>query len=345
MKSIVLITAAFVAPGCSALQGDFVVTESRFMMGTVVEITVVHPDTVAAKNAIALAFGDVERIETMTSSYSDSNAVARLNAEAGGVAAPRAEATGSPRVQRSLPEDFHEILVNATTVAYETDGAFDITTGPLVKAWSFHDAGHVPSDESIQAALKKVGYEKLHVAPGSPEARLTEEGMLVDLSGIAKGYAADRGLETLLREGISNGLVNAGGDVALIGRGITGEGWRIGLKHPREEGFYLKLLLDGGAAATSGDYERFFIEGEVRYHHILDPRTGYPARPCVSVTVLAENAITADAYATGLFVLGPVRGLEVAESSDNIEALFIYAKGDSLLEVSTGGFGECVTLE
>jgi thiamine biosynthesis lipoprotein len=345
LKAIPVIAVFVFLAGCSGLQDGFVVTESRFMMGTVVEITVVHADTVLAKSAIGLAYDAMDRIEKMTTSYSDTNALARLNSEAGGVPATSVNAMGRPPRRRFFPDDFHEILKSAIAVSNETDGAFDITAGPLVKAWSFHDAGHVPSHQSIQTALEKVGYEKLDVASGEPDARLEEDGMLVDLGGIAKGYAVDQGFETLLGEGVSNALVNAGGDVALIGPGIGGKGWRIGLKHPREEGFYLKLLLEEGAAASSGDYERFFMEKGKRYHHILDPRTGYPAEPCISVTVLAEDAMTADAFSTGLFVLGPVRGLEVAESNANIEALFIYARGDSLLETSTSGFGEYVMTE
>jgi len=154
---------------------------------------------------------------------------------------------------------------------------------------------------------------------------------LLDVRGVAKGYAVDAATEKLRKLGFTSAIINAGGDLRVLGRRPDGKPWRIAIRHPRRPGDLIGYVdVEDCAVATSGDYERFFIYQGKRYHHILDPRSGMPARTCESVTVMAPSAALADALATGLFVLGPQAGLRLTQVLDGVEAVFIYAEGDSI---------------
>ena len=170
---------------------------------------------------------------------------------------------------------------------------------------------------------------------------LGKAGMELDLSGLAKGYAVDQAAKVLADQGIQSAIVEAGGDLKVVGtRDDKGTKWHIAIRHPRETDAYWGIvdILDG-AVATSGDYENFFEKDGIRYHHILDPKTGYPADKCVSVSVWGDLAIRCDALATALFVLGPEKGLEIIkEKYPSYNALIIYQVGDSLNTVMTEGF-------
>ena len=159
----------------------------------------------------------------------------------------------------------------------------------------------------------------------------------LDLGGVAKGYAVDRMIATLKAGGILAGLVNAGGDIAMFGKKPGDKDWVIGLRHPRMNRTLTVETVSYTAVATSGDYERFFMENGVRYHHILDPSTGYPARGCVSVTTWAASSMVADILSTTIFVLGAEKGLAFAESLDNVETLIFFEKNGELETVMTPG--------
>jgi thiamine biosynthesis lipoprotein len=202
----------------------------------------------------------------------------------------------------------------------------------------------VPDDESLAACMARVGFQKVRLDERQSSVLLPEAGMRVGLGGIAKGYGVDRAAELLLARGFTNLVVDGGGDLRVEGTDTDGA-WTVNIAHPRRAGEVFETLrLSRGAIVTSGDYLRYFERDGVRYHHIIDPATGRPAARSMAVTVIAPTATDADALATGLFVLGPERGLERLASIPGVEALFFGP--DASVHASPGfprGAGRAVT--
>lgn len=297
---------------------------TRMLMGTVVEIKVDEPDAERYETAVTAAFNAMERIEDLMSLHVPESDVSRLAAAGGPV--------------RVAPETL-EVLQVALEVAAASGGAFDPTLGRLVRLWGFAD-GHprLPEPAEIEAAIGGPGLAGLEV-----DGRLVSQKSakdLLDLGGIAKGYAIDRAIEVLAAAGVRHAAVNAGGDMRLLGE-RSGRPWKIGIQHPRQAGEVLGILeLGNQAVVTSGDYERAFEQNGVHYHHILDPRTGYPADLCQAVTVVADRTVFADALATAVFVLGPERGMALLNSTPGAEGLIVAADGKISV---TPGLREVVT--
>lgn len=294
--------------------------EHRLAMGTLVCVTVFGVDEARARSTMETVFDEVERVESQTTRHTPDGAVARLNARGGG----------------AVNRDAARVMARALAVSEATGGAFDITVAPLVDVWDFSEDMVLPDHGEIQRLLDRVDYRRVTVDTSRLDVAMAP-GTSVDLDGIAKGYAVDRALGVLRAAGVTSAIVDAGGDVGLLGNSPRAGGWRIGIKHPRSEGLLGVLLLEGGAVATSGDYQRCaFVDGS-RYHHILDPSTGYPARGVISVTVTAERCTDADALATAIFVMGPREGLAFVEATDGVEAVIVT--GDETVGevlVSTG---------
>ncbi|MFH1312963.1 MAG: FAD:protein FMN transferase [Candidatus Eisenbacteria bacterium] len=231
--------------------------------------------------------------------------------------------------------EFGHLLAVSRRAHDATRGLFDPTIGSVSRLWEFWEGAEPPREASIKSALAHVGLEA-YLSGRDPG------GTVFDLGGVAKGYAVDLGAETLRRLGFKSAIINAGGDLNLIGKRVDRRPWRIAIRHPRQsDGFIGYLDLEDVSVATSGDYERCFIYDGRRYHHILDPRTGMPGGASTGVTVVGPSSCLSDALATGLFLLGPVEGLAVVESLEGIDAVFVNAGGDSLA-VSSGlasGFG------
>lgn len=232
-----------------------------------------------------------------------------------------------------LPGPVLEVLGISQDVATHTQGAFDVTVGALVNLWGFGPEGRPnrrPDAGQLEAALAETGIAGLQV-DGAGERARRQRDFLVDLSGIAKGYGVDAVGRYLERQGIENYLVNIGGDLRAGGRYSAQRPWRIGVEQPHHRGaedIPLILPLENMAAATSGDYRNYFEEGGRRYSHILDPRTGEPiSHRLASVTVLHPSSTWADAYATGLLVLGTERALQVAAEQD-LKVTLISRDGD-----------------
>ncbi len=285
-------------------------------MGTAVVIQIVAaPERHAlAADAAARAFLEVERLEALLSSYRAESDVSRINAAAGDslvLVAPETWAL----VQKSIE------------LGEATSGAFDITFGPLGGAWDFRRAAP-PSQPTIAAARSLVDYRRLELAGRPPRVGLPERGMRIGLGGIAKGYIVDRAAAVLQAAGFDNCMIDAGGDLCARGAGPSGGGWRVGVRDPRDpERVLVTLTARNAAVVTSGDYQRYFFYEGRRYHHIIDPATGYPAPHCRSVTVVAPDTGIADALATGIFVMGPAAGVTLAERLPEVEALVIDAEG------------------
>jgi thiamine biosynthesis lipoprotein len=284
--------------------------ESRILLGTLVEIHLPRADR-AAREAVTAAFAEMARIEALMSPRIASSDVARLSAAADPL---------------EVAPETAEVIALGLDVAARSGGAFDLTLGRLKALWDIEgEVPRVPGRAEIAVVLAGIGptalrLDGLRVSKAQPD-------LAVDLGGIAKGYAIDRAIAVLAQAGIAQASVNAGGDLRLLGS--RGERpWRIGIRHPRSaEELLATLELSGRAVVTSGDYERFFEVDGRRYHHIFDPRGGFPAAACQSVTLVADNAMLADALATAVFVLGPEEGLALLAEFPGVEALIVAADG------------------
>ncbi|MGE4342832.1 MAG: FAD:protein FMN transferase [Geoalkalibacter sp.] len=292
--------------------GSSEVRRSRLLLGTVVEITALGPDRDLLEGAVSDAFDEMERIEQLMSPHIEGSDVARLS---------KAE-TPQP-----VSPETAEVLRLGLQLAAQSDGAFDLTLGRLKELWGIEGENpQVPDRESVEEALRGIGPQALRleaslVVKSSPDLQL-------DLGGIAKGYAVDRAIFLLADAGIEFASVNAGGDLRLLGDRGGERPWRIGIQHPRDSQRLLATLeVTDVAVVTSGDYERYFEHEGRRYHHLFDPRTGYPATACRSVTVVAPCAMLADALATALFVLGPEQGMSLLQLYPDAEALIVDSSG------------------
>jgi thiamine biosynthesis lipoprotein len=284
-------------------------------MGTVVEITVAHRSEEQARTAIEEAMGEFQRVDDLMSSYKPASVISKVNHAGASMKVPVGE------------EIFH-VLQDAVAISRAGGGAFDPTIWPVSRLWGFDQGGKILAAGLIDKILPLVGYKKLVLHSSGYLVGFEVDGMGLDLGAIAKGWAVDRATEKLMARGIRNAIIDAGGDLRIIGTRPGKDPWRIGVQHPRDPGALIVTFeLKDTAIVTSGDYERFFIADGVRYHHILDPVTGQPARDCQSVTVLAPTASEADACATAAFVLGPSKGLAFLRARPGVRGFIVGADG------------------
>jgi len=241
----------------------------------------------------------------------------------------------------NLPEEVLAVLEIARTVAAASGGAFDPTILALTELWSFDTGGRVPTGPQIEQARSRVDFSRVTV--GRDGRVVLPEGFGFDLGGIAKGAVVDLTAEYLLDRGYEDFLIDAGGDILVSGLKQGRTPWRIAIRHPRDSQAVLGVLAFGRkderiAVVTSGDYERYFEQDGKRYHHILDPRSGYPADQLASVTVIAPTCALADALSTAAFVLGPQEGLELLDEFPDAEGLLIAERQGELVAWKTDGF-------
>lgn len=242
----------------------------------------------------------------------------------------------------TISDDFTKVLMAARKINRRTDGAFDVTLGELIDLWGFGAGARksFPDPESIATALRHTGPAKFEVDEARKAIRKTDPETQIDLSGIAKGYAVDALAGVITDAGIENFLVEIGGEVRASGRRIDGSLWRVAVEKPDTGGRSVQLVvgLDNAAIATSGDYRKFFEMGGRRYSHIIDPETGSPSEHALaSVSVTADDAMTADALATALMVMGVRKALALAARNE-IPVFFIERKGDDYVVHSTDQF-------
>lgn len=291
-------------------------SRTQFMMGTRVNII-----ADASPEQINKAFDEIRRIDSLMSGYSPESEISELNREG--------------KIKASV--DLREVILKAIHFSQVTEGAFDITVGPLVRLWQ--KAGRekkLPTAAELEKVLSLVGYRNIVIDKDT--IFLQKKNMRLDLGGIAKGYAVDKAIQVLQKNGVKNALVNAGGDMYCLGNGPHGD-WRVGVQHPRKMREIIQVIeVKNRAVATSGDYRRYYmIEGE-RYSHIVNPKTGQTVQNTpMSVTIVAPDATSADALATGVFVLGPEEGMELINSLAQIEGMII--SGDMQIRESTGWDG------
>ncbi len=293
-------------------------------MGTVVEITLVAEEQDAAQKAASRAFQEIKRVEYLMNPWIESSDVTRINRSAG------------EKGVNVSPETI-EVIKRAQEVSKLSEGGFDITVGPLVQLWrKARERGMPPEMEEVKENLNLVNFRDLKIHYGG-NVSLRKKGMNIDLGGIAKGYAVDRAFELLKGLGFRNLVVNAGGDLRVGGSKSDGP-WSIGVQHPRSpEKILARISVSDTALATSGDYEKFFIHQGKRYHHILNPKTGFPAEGCQSVTILHKEGTTADALATAIFVLGPEKGYALCQRLEGVDCLIVDKEGNVTLSPGLKG--------
>ncbi|GAB4389991.1 MAG: FAD:protein FMN transferase [Thermodesulfovibrionales bacterium] len=312
-----LIALGLLLPALSCTrQEERLYKKSAVLMYTRVTITVAEKSPEKAEAAMDAAFEEIKRLEDLLSFWTSDSEIAAINRNAG---------IGPVKVS---PETL-EIIRESLFISEKTAGAFDPTIGPVIRLWDFRNET-VPEASTLRETVGQVDYREMKVDTAASTAFLARKGMSFDTGGIAKGYAADRAVEVLKSAGIKSGLVAVAGDIRAFGSRPGGEPWRIGIRDPRpqdEDGYLMATIeLRDEAVSTSGDYERFFIKDGVRYHHLLDPRTGYPAEGCRSVTVIAPKAVYTDGFSTGVFVLGPQKGLRLLEEM-GLEGIIVDSQG------------------
>jgi thiamine biosynthesis lipoprotein len=239
-----------------------------------------------------------------------------------------------------------EVLHAAQDVSKWTEGKFDVTFGALSGIWKFdHDIdGQVPDRAEIVSRLPFIDYRDLHIDNTAGTASLARDGMKVHLGGIGKGYAIDRGVTILRDAGLTDFMIQSGGDLFLSGR-RGDRPWRIGIQDPRGDPntLFAAIEITDAAFSTSGDYERFFMRDGRRYHHIIDPDTGEPANRCRSVTIMAKASTIADGLSTGVFILGAEKGMALIERLPDVEGVIVTS--DNQVQVSSGLKGRLAMLK
>jgi len=284
------------------------------VMGTDLEVVVSTVDEARAGKAFAAVENEMRRIEDEMSEWKEKTFVSEINRSAGVRAV-------------SVPSDLFKVIWAAVTVSKISNGAFDITWASMRGVWDFTPGRErVPAEAEVKKRLRLVDYRDIVLDEKKSTVFLKRKGMAIGLGAIAKGYAVDRATLILAKEGISDSIVKAGGDMRVQGLD-KGKPWEIGIRHPRKKELLARLALTNLSVSTSGDYERFFRKDGVLYHHIMDPRTGFPARGSMSVTVLAPDTMTSDALSTAIFVLGPDKGLELVDKLNGVEAIIVDAAG------------------
>jgi thiamine biosynthesis lipoprotein len=281
---------------------------------TFIAYTNQHVDEAAVRAGIARAIEEMRRLEDLMSEWRADSEIGRLNAQAGEWV--------------SVSPATLEVVEKSLWVGKLSGGVFDITFQTMSGLWRFGGDSDpqpkLPAQAAVAAAKKLVDYRKVEVNAERSALRIGKE-QKIGLGGIAKGYIVDRAASILKNAGIDAFLVQAGGDLYGAGKKPDGSRWVSGIQDPRgaQGSFFATLELEDHAFSTAGDYARSYVIGKKRYHHIIDPRTGYPATACRSVTIWAKDAFVADAIDDAVFILGPERGLELVESTDDAGAVIV----------------------
>lgn len=274
-------------------------------------------DEAAIRPKLLKALDEIRRLEALMTTWRDDSEISRINAAAG----KSAVAVG--------PETF-AVIEKSLWIGKLSGGVFDISFDAMRGLWTFDNGGadDIPPDAAIQKARILIDWRKIRVDRAKRTVMLEREGMRINLGGIAKGYAVDAAARVLEAEGLASFFVQAGGDLYVRGRKPDGSAYRVGARDPRgrhANDYFAMVEVEDHAFSTAGDYERAFVKDGKRYHHIIDPRTGYPATASRSVTVWAKDAFLADAIDDAVFILGPEKGLELVESIDDCGAVIVDA--------------------
>ncbi len=285
-------------------------------MGSRFEITVVANDSTEAKEYIDLAVGEITRIEKLISSWDAASQTSEINRNAG---------IKPVKVDGEL----YHLIERCIGISKLTEGAFDISFASMDKIWKFDGSmTEMPSEEAIKQSVAKVGYKNIIIDAENSTVFLKHEGMKIGFGAIGKGYAADKAKKLLMEKGVAAGIINASGDMNTWGKQPNGDFWKVAITNPLDKNKAFALLpLQDNAVVTSGNYEKYVTFNGVRYTHIIDPRTGYPATGIISATVFAPKAEIADALATSIFVMGKEIAINFVNQLPKIECIIIDGEG------------------
>jgi len=306
--------ALAVASASTPAHAEWVRRVTDGIMGTRITVELWSEDRTQADQAIDAVLDEMRHIDESMSTYKPTSEVSLVNAKA---------ADGPMKISKEL----FDLLVQAKEYSVITEGAFDITYASVGYMYDFRK--HVrPTEAQINKALPAVNYLHVLLDPKTQTVQFTQKGVRIDLGGIAKGYSVDCGIDVLKQHGITRAFVSAGGDSRIIGDRF-GKPWVVGIRDPRKgEGEVIKRVpLVDAAISTSGDYERFFDEDGVRYHHIIDPHTGHSASKVRSATIIGPYAMRTDGLSKTAFVLGPEKAMEIYNRIDDIDAIIVRLDG------------------
>lgn len=307
--------------GCQG--SPHLVKRSQMLMGTVVFVTAVGNNEEIAREAAGKGLEEIRRLEELLSTWIPTSELSRVNASAGGDAMP-------------VSQETLDVITQSLEMARLTDGGFNIAIGPAVALWDASGEGYLPTPVELESVRHLIDLKEVHVDDQARTIRLGRPGMQIDVGGIGKGFAADLAAAVMKKAGATAGVVAISGDIKTFGRMPDNQKFFFGIQHPRQEPGVLlgKIELEDEAVSTAGDYQRYFEKDGVRYHHILDPVSLQPARGCQSVTVIARTGVMADGLDTGIFVMGPEKGMALIESLPDVEGVIVDRAGKLL--VSSG---------
>ncbi len=314
MRRFLLLVTLLVA-GNAAARAEWHAREEA-IMGTRIAVEVWHEDAAAAEAAIDAVIAEMHRIDALMSVYKPESRLSEVNREA---------ANRPVKVEPELAG----LISRALEFSEMSGGAFDITYASVGYLYDYRDRRH-PTEAQIQAALPAINWRHVAVDPAASTVRFLRPGVRIDLGGIAKGHAVDSSIAILAARGITHATVTAGGDSRILGD-RRGRPWVVGIRHPDDRSRVIaRIPLEDAAISTSGDYERYFDEDGVRYHHIIDPKTGKSPHGLRSVTVIAPSSTLAEGLTKSVFVMGPERGLALVESQADVDAVVVTAEGKVL---------------
>ena len=310
---IILIVSSLLLLACCSSQNPLYISRKNGMntvsflaMDTIIAISV---DSQVTDKKLENAYYEIQQFENAYSAYITDSELYEINQ--------------SSSKKTEISEDLYNQILISQKVSEMTDGAFDITVLPLINLWGFSNGEYkVPKEAEIIKALETIGYEKIHL---DDQAMLSAQGTNIDLGAVAKGYIGQKIADKLQEEGSSFGILSLGGNMQLYGKKPDGSNWNIAIQDPLDESSIIGIISTTDCSViTSGSYQRYFIENDIKYHHILDPKTGYPAdNGLISVTIVAKDGAYADALSTALFVTGLEKGIEIWKEYNDFEAVFI----------------------
>ena len=275
-------------------------------------------DEAALREKLGKGLAEIHRLEGLMTTWREDTEISRINAAAG-------------KSSVTVSAESLAVIEKSVWMSERSEGVFDITFEAMHGLWKFDQdlEEKIPERTKVEAARKLIDWRKIKIDHGARSVMLEKAGMRMSLGGIAKGYAVDAAAAQLRKEGLAAFYVQAGGDLFVQGKKPDGSAFRVGVRDPRgrdQNDFFAMLEVVDHAFSTAGDYERGFVKGDRRYHHIIDPRTGFPATASRSVTIWAKDAFTADAIDDAVFILGPEKGLARVESIEGAGAVIVDAK-------------------
>lgn len=312
----------FVLVGCGSNDTGLLTNpyrQSEFVIGTLVTLSIYDE---GKEDVLDLAFDRIEELENMFSEEIPESEVSLINDQAG------VEPV-------SVSDELFELIEDSIAHGELSDGLFDVTIGRLTSMWRIgHDDARVPERDEIDAVLPLVNYENMIIDEQEQTVYLAEEGMRLDLGGIAKGYIGDEVGRVMVENGVTSGIIDLGGDVYVIGNRPTGDDWNIGIQNPfLSRGEIIgRVGAQDMAVITSGIYERYIEKDGERYHHLLSPKDGYPINNEIAgVTILVDSLVDGDALATTVYAKGVEEGMQLIESLDDVEGFFVTKDRDIIM--------------